>query len=64
MGGDSAPKNVKVLGSDFRDIVIFLFDEQVKDFTEYWGDFPNRDTREIFWNRAVGDAWATYRETL
>ena len=62
MGGSSAPENVKVLGPDFLDLVIFFFEEQIKDFTDHWGDFPNADTREIFWGRAVGDAWRTYSE--
>ena len=63
-GGDMPPKNMKVLGPDFLDIVLFFFEEQIRDFTEHWGDFPDGSTVDLFWRRAVGDSWATLRDTF
>jgi hypothetical protein len=38
-----------------------LLAEQVREFTQFWGDKPNADTMATFRRRARYDAWATYR---
>jgi hypothetical protein len=45
-----------------RRLSVLLFEEQMRDFRNYWGDEPNLDTQGIFWNRARHDAHSTMRE--
>lgn len=62
MGGDTAPKTFRRISRDFRNLMSFFFREQIKDFKDYWGDMPDKDTRKIFWGRARVDSWASYRD--
>jgi len=64
MGGSTPPPDLYKNCQDYRDLTLLFYEEQVSDFAEYWGDMPDQDTKKIFWNRATGDAWSTYRETL
>lgn len=63
-GGDSAPKDLRKISRDFRNLITFFFKEQLEDFSDFWKELPDMDTARIFWKRAKGDAWATYRETI
>lgn len=57
-GGSAPPAKLpKAAASLAKD----LYAEQIKEFTEYWGDRPDKQTRDTFKNRAIHDAWATYR---
>jgi hypothetical protein len=59
--GGSKPLPILELGREERRYVSFLFREQLTIWHDYWGDYPNNDTRHIFWNRARFDAHATFR---
>jgi hypothetical protein len=61
-GGDTPPTTFPRISNDFKNIRSFFFREQINGFKNYWGDMPNRDTLNIFWNRAHLDAWRTYSE--
>lgn len=64
MGGDSAPKELRKISRDYRNIITFFFREQLRDFSDFWKELPDMDTTRIFWKRAKADAWSTYREQL
>jgi hypothetical protein len=58
-GGDFVPAGFT--SPTFRAVRNHLYREQLGHWREFWGDRPDRDTRSIFKNRAIGDAWATVR---
>jgi hypothetical protein len=62
MGGDTAPSGFRRANKDYRQLVRFFLRDQLADFREYWKEAPSLDTVRIFWARAKGDAWATFRE--
>jgi len=66
MGGSSiSRKDFREYGNVFHALVRFFFEEQITDYKTYWKESPIPDHLDIaktFFNRAVGDAWATYRE--
>ncbi len=64
MGGSTPPPDLHKNCRDYRDLVTLFYEEQVSDFSDYWGDMPDKDTKNIFMGRARGDAWATYRDKI
>jgi len=45
----------------YRALVVTEFRSQMTMWIDYWGDCPDKNTRNLFWNRARYDAWATMR---
>ena len=58
-GGSRPPK---VLPPEAQELAKRLYADQLQVWHDYWGDWPDKDTKNIFKIRARGDAWATYRE--
>lgn len=58
-GGSPPPKK---LPADAKKLADELYEEQLADWREGWGDEPDTDTKELFRKRARYDAWATYRD--
>lgn len=63
-GGGSRPTNYKTISTLEKQLVSIFFRTEINCFRNYWGDFPNKDTRAIFWNRAKHDAHATVRGNI
>jgi len=62
--GGSKPLPVPLISHEERKILVFLFQEQIIKYLNYWHDYPDDDTVRIFWNRARYDAHATMRESI
>ena len=60
--GGSVPAPLTQISTEERQLVSYLFHEQLNTWMNFWGDLPDKDTRRIFWSRARGDAHATYRK--
>ncbi len=63
-GGCSPPLNIQEINKDWQCLYSFFLKEQFEDFSAFWDELPDEDTRKIFENRAKFDAWATLRETF
>lgn len=59
--GGTAPRPIGTVGRDERHAISYLFREQVTTWAGFWGDFPDRPTLRVFWNRARYDAHASFR---
>jgi len=59
--GGSAPAGLLEISREERELVSYLFQEQMTTWNQGWGGWPDKDTRRIFWNRARYDAHSTFR---
>ena len=57
--GGTSPEKYKAISVLEKQLVSIFFRSEINCFRNYWGDFPDKDTRAIFWNRAKHDAHAT-----
>lgn len=61
MGG-SRPKKFSDCSVKEKNLVSYLFRDQVAAFNLFWGDMPEMDIFRIYWKRARYDAHATLRD--
>lgn len=61
--GGSGPPAYKEMDIRTQKLVRRAYQQQLGEYTSGWGDEPDDDTKQIFWNRAMHDAWATTRRT-
>jgi len=59
--GGSEPAPIRWVSTPERVYVYKLFRADIAVWEEYWKEKVPADVRAIFWNRARGDAHATYR---
>lgn len=59
--GGCRPRPLLLIGPEEARLVRFFFREQMQEWNDFWGDWPDKDTRRIFWGRARFDAHATIR---
>lgn len=60
-GGSFPPVDFEVERPEYAALVEAYFEEQKKEWEEYWEEDLPSDVEEIFMNRARHDAWATLR---
>jgi hypothetical protein len=60
--GGSEARAICEIGPEEFLLVLTLYKQQLATWTEQWSIEPDRDTRELFWNRARGDAHATFNQ--
>ena len=62
--GGSQPPCYALSPTPRRELISYLFREQVKCYAAYWSACPSLDTVRIFWTRAKHDAHAAIRNQL
>lgn len=60
--GGSSPRPMQEIGVEEYAYAMELFFEDVRIWEDYWNEPINKGANEIFWNRARGDAHATFRD--
>ena len=64
-GGDTPTPGLRRSNAKFRSLVSFFFQEQLVECggLDFWkcAGTSSMERARIFWNRAILDAWATFR---
>ena len=65
-GGDTPPPGLRRRSAIFRGLVSYFFQEQLVECggLDFWkcAGTSSMERARIFWNHALLDAWATFRE--
>ncbi len=59
--GGSAPPKYADMDIRTKKLVRRAYQQQIGEYTSGWGEEPDEGTKQIFWNRAMHDAWASTR---
>lgn len=60
--GGSQPRPINEISEEECFYAMKLFHQQMEAWRSFWGDEPSEGTQRLFFNRARGDAHATFNQ--